>query len=253
MNLQQGYQENIYIPPSEKAIRVTVDQILTIAEKKLHKKRKEMVVLDVGSGHGIYSNYLAKRVKKVVGVEPYLPAYNASLKLQKKDKIIFYNTSVEHLKTKERFDVVVCLTVLEHMPNQEKSLQKIYSLMKRNSIMYLTAPNKLWPVENHYGLPFLSWLPLPLANFYMRITGKGDSYKDSSYSKTYFGLINLLKKYNWDFQFFLPPSDAAYLGCGYKNLPPLYKYIKSLGIAIIKVMPIFWVISKGFIVIVHKE
>lgn len=253
MNLCQIYRENIYVPPSPKAIRATIDQVLETAEEKLHKKRQDMIVLDVGSGHGLYSNYLAKNVRKVIGVEPYLSAYKASLKFQRQGKVIMYNVLVEDLKVKEKFDVVVCLTVLEHMPDQEKSLQKIYSLMKKESIMYLTVPNKLWPIENHYGLPFLSWLPLPLANFYMSIMGRGKSYKDSSYSKTYFGLRNLLKKYDWTFNFFLPHPNAFYLGCGYKDLPYLHKHIKNFGIALIRRMPIFWVFSKGFIVYAHKK
>jgi SAM-dependent methyltransferase len=253
MNLNQGYQEKLYVPPSSIAVKATIDEILTLAEKKIQKKRKDMVVLDVGSGHGIYSKYLAKNVKKVIGVEPYLKAYNASLKFQKKDKIKFHNIPVEDLKTQEKFDVVVCLTIIEHMPNQKKSLQKIHSLMNKNSIMYLTAPNKLWPVESHYGLLFLSWLPLPLANIYMRIVGKGDSYEDSSYSKTYFGLISLLERYKWKFEFFVPPSDAPYLGCGYDNLSPFYENLKNIGIILIKHVQLFWVFSKGFIVIVHKK
>lgn len=253
MNLNQQYQENLYIPPPKKAIKATIDEILSIAEKRLNKDRKDLVVLDVGSGHGIYSNYLAKIVKRVIGVEPYFNAYKASLKLQKKNKLTFFNLPVEKLNTKERFDVVVCLTVLEHMPDQKKSLKKIYLLMKNNSIMYLTAPNKLWPIENHYGLPFLSWLPLSIANHYMKITGKRISYLDSSYSKTYFGLIKLLKQYRWEFQFFVPDINAAYLGCGYSNLNPFHKYVKNIGIFLIKKIHIFWLFSKGFIVIVEKR
>jgi|SRR3989344_406570 len=168
MNLIQQYQKNLYIPPSQKAIKATIDEILNLAEERLDKDRKDLVVLDVGSGHGIYANYLAKKVKKVIGVEPYLNAYKVSLKFQKKNKLSFFNLPIEKLYTKEKFDVVVCLTVLEHMPDQKESLKKIYLLMKNNSIMYLTAPNKLWPIENHYGLPFLSWLPLSIANHYLK-------------------------------------------------------------------------------------
>lgn len=253
MNLNQQYQENLYIPPPTKAIKATINEILNLAEKKLNKDKKSLVVLDVGSGHGIYSNYLAKVVKRVIGVEPYFNAYKASLKLGRKKKLTFLNLPVEKLNTKEKFDVVVCLTVLEHMPNQQKSLKKIYSLMKNNSIMYLTAPNKLWPIENHYGLPFLSWLPLPIANLYMRIAGKGTSYIDSSYSRTYFGLRKLLRQFKWEFKFLVPDVNAAYLGCGYFNLDPFHKYAKNIGVFLINKASIFWLFSKGFIVIVEKR
>lgn len=88
---------------------------------------------------------------------------------------------------------------------------------------------------------------------FMKITGKGISYLDSSYSKTYFGLIKLLKQYRWEFQFLVPDANAAYLGCGYSNLDPFHKYAKNIGVFLINKASIFWLFSKGFIVIVEKR
>lgn len=251
MDLHQHYQEKYYRPLPLDIIKSTVREILSIAEKKTGKNRKELLLLDVGSGYGEYANEFANYVKKVVGIEPYLEAYLSSVKSTKSKKVKFYNTLIEEFKTKEKFDLVVSLTTLEHMPNAEKSFKRIYGLMKKNSVLYLTAPNKLWPYENHYYLPFLSWLPLPLANIYLKISDKGNSYEDSSYSKTYFGLKSFLKKFSWDFEFYLPDTNAAYLGCGRVNFP--YNLIKDIGISLIRKIPILWVISKGFIVLAHKK
>lgn len=253
MNLNQQYIEGKNGILSPHVVSSTVNEIIGIAKKKLNKKINDMILLDVGSGSGEYSSEFAKFVKKVVGVEPYYNDYIASVKLKNPNKIAYYNVLVEDFKTKDKFDLVLCLTTLEHMPNQEKSFQKIYGLMKKNSLVYLTAPNKLWPYENHYRLPFLSWLPLPIANLYMRITGRGKSYQDSSYSRAYFGLISLLKKFDWDFEFFLPHPNAPYLSCGNIGKRSFYNIIKNVGIALIRKMPIFWIFSKGFIVIIHKK
>lgn len=253
MDMRQQYQDKYYKPSSSDVVQSTVDEILSIAEKKLKKKSDQLSVLDVGSGHGDYEREFAKYVKKVVGIEPYLDAYKFAVKVNRNKKIIYHNTLIEEFNTKEKFDLIICLTVLEHMPNAQKSFKKIYKLMKGNSLMYLTAPNKLWPYENHYQLPFLSWLPLSIANIYVKIMKRGDSYEDSSYSKTYFGLKSFLRKFNWNFDFFIPDSNARYLGCGEAGSSMIYLLVKNFGMKLIKKIPAFWIISKGFIVVIHKR
>ena len=56
--------------------------------------------------------------------------------------------------------------------------------MRDDGVCYFAGPNKYEPVEPHYGLPFLSWLPRRLADRYMRITGKGDTYPEKPFSRT---------------------------------------------------------------------
>jgi len=250
--MRQDYQEKYYKPLSPEVVKTTVNQILSVAETKLHKKRSLLRILDVGSGHGEYTIEFAKYVKMVVGVEPCLDAYKVSLKLPKNKNMFFHNKLVEEFRSSEKFDLIVSLTTLEHMPNAEKSFQRIYTLLDKNSIVYLTAPNKLWPYDHHYRLPFITWLPLWLADFYLRIFGRGNSYKDCSYSKTYFGLISFLSKFDWSFEFLLPSASAPYLGCGERS-SWLYTLIKKLGILLIKTNSFFWIFSKGFIVVVQKK
>lgn len=234
------------------AIQGTVEEILSIAEKELGKSGKDLIALDIGSGFGMYSQELGKYVKKVVGVEPFKGAYDRAVSFNKSPNVRFYNTLIEDFGTKERFDLVISLTTIEHMPNAQKSFKQVLSLMKKNSIIYLTAPNKLWPIEPHYRLPFLSLLPLPLANFYLQITKKGMSYKDSSYSRTYFGMENLFDKLGCKYFFVLPKSpDAIYLGCGTQSLSS--KMLRRLGILLIRRIPLLWVLSKGFIMVIRRK
>lgn len=234
-----------------RAIRVIVKEILSIAEKETGKDRKELVVLDVGSGFGLYSQELGKYVKKVIGVEPYKEAYEKALELNKKNNVVFFNSLIEDFETREKFDLVVSLTTLEHMLNQTASFKKVFSLLRRGGILYLTAPNKWWPIEPHYALPFLSWLPIPLANIYMKLVGAGKSYRDSSYSLSYFGMKNLFNKYDCTYYFLVPDPNASYLGCGTGS--GSYKLIRSMGISLIRRFPILWSISKGFIVVAKKN
>lgn len=252
-DLKQEYQERYYKALPYEVVHATVYHVLSLAEKKLKKKANQLKILDVGSGHGDYTEEFSKYTKKVVGVEPYADAYKYSIKNRRNKKINYRNNLVEDLKTKEKFDLVVCLTTIEHMPNAERSFIKIYKMMRSNSILYLTAPNKLWPYDNHYNLPFLSWLPLPIADMYLKLTGRGNSYGDCSYSMTYFQLRCFLKKFKWEFEFITPDIKAGYLGCGKFRPPIYYSAIRNLGVRLIRIFPFFWVLSKGFIVVIYKK
>jgi 2-polyprenyl-3-methyl-5-hydroxy-6-metoxy-1,4-benzoquinol methylase len=235
------------------AIQELVKEILSVAAKELvGKKEKDLVVLDVGSGFGLYSQELGKYVKRVVGIEPFKGAFDKAVNMNHRPNVSFYNCPIEDFLTNERFDLVISLTTIEHMPDAEKSFKHILKLMKNNSMIYLTAPNKLWPIEPHYRLLFLSLLPLPIADIYLRVTKKGLTYKDSSYSKTYFGMRNLFDKLKCNYTFILPYSaDAIYLGCGTQSTSS--KLLRRIGIWLIRRIPIFWVLSKGFIMVIKKK
>lgn len=238
---------------SKSIVNSAVEEILSVARLELKRPLKELTVLDVGCGSGEYSFALEKYVKKVVGVEPYGPIYECALvnKRKLKSRVLFFNKPIEEFSSDEKFDLVVSLTTLEHMPNAEKSFQRIFSLMKKGGIIYLTAPNKLWPIESHYKLPFLSWLPLPIANFYVRIAGKADSYEDCSYSKTYFGVRRFFNKFPCGCKFVLPQNpNSSFIGSNTRS--SFYQVIKKVGIALIKRHPFFWIFSKGFIMVVRK-
>lgn len=253
MFIQEYFRD---ISPSvipHEVISATIEDILRVAEKELQKKANKLKVLDVGSGWGEYSFELEKHVKEVVGLEPFKKVYDVAIKskVNRKSKVKFHNLKIEDFHTQETFDLVLSLTTIEHMSNAERSFQHIFSLLKPGGMIYVTAPNKWWIFDSHYdGLPFLGWLPLPIANAYMRITGKGSSFKDCSYAKSYFGMKKLFNQFPCRYYFLLPNKDAAYLGCGRKGAINLFT--RSFGIWLIQKMPLFWSISKGFILVVVK-
>lgn len=236
---------------TDKIIVSTVEEIFKISKKELNKDPKSLMVIDIGSGRGQHPLELAKKVKLVVGVEPDEASFKVAQQIKKetKSKAVFYNELIENFSTSLRFDVAISLNAIEHMPNAFKSFKRIFELLNPGGIIYMTAPNKLWPIEPHYNLPFLSYLPLPLANLYMKITGKGESYKESSYSKSYFGMKRFLNEFPCTFYFYLPDPNSPYLG----GTGMFYKILYNVGIFIISHISLFWLFSKGFIIIVKKN
>lgn len=231
----------------------TVKEVLKLAKKELKKPVSSLRVLDVGSGWGEYAFELEKHVKAVVAVEPYDVLHKKALENKKvrKSNVKFYNALIEDFTSKDKFDVVLSLTTIEHMPNVEESFRRIYELMSDKSIVYITAPNRLWPVDTHYPLYLLNYMPLWLANYFVRRSGRGSSFEDSSYALTYLQTKRLLNKFNWTYYFVVPDPNAAYLGCGEDT--KVNKFIKRVGINLIKKYSFMWMISKGFIIVAKKD
>lgn len=237
-----------------KIIKSGVSEIYKAARKFLTKDPKRVKVLDVGSGEGEYTIELAKKFGSAVGVEPVKEAYDyAKKRIPKRMKNVrFANSKIEDYRTNEKYDLITAITIFEHLPNQRKAFDKIFSILNKEGIIYITAPNKLWPFEQHYGYPFLSWLPLSLANKYVEFMTRGEnkSFEDCSYGRSYWHMKSFFKKYPCKCEFILPfDVNALYFGCGQKGF---YTLIKQFGVFLIKLHPFFWNFSKGFIIVVKK-
>jgi len=91
------------------------------------------------------------------------------------------------------FDVVICAQSYEHVPDARRLSAEIFRLLKPGGVCVFSGPNRLAPIEDHYGLPLLSWLPRPLASACLRLTGRGQSYQERPV--TYWGLQKLWRDF----------------------------------------------------------
>ncbi len=200
---------------SEMAERLA-DQVLATTRPWLPKEGSELDVLDMGSGYGGTTIALSRRCASVVGCEPALALHTASVDRLGKEphgRVEFIHGGVEDLNHDESFDLVLLDNVYEHLPDHESALKALARALRPGGVLYLLVPNKLWPIEAHYDLPFLSWLPLRAANLYLRLTRKGRSYEDASYAPTYWSLRRDLRRSGMDFKFVLPAvPDATVAG-----------------------------------------
>lgn len=206
-------------------------------------------VLDVGCGYGYVAVELARRCRRVVGIEPspfLAGAARRVVALSGLSNVELRPDSVEQLDDSSAFDLVVLDNVLEHLPRQDHALSLIVRALRPGGLLYIVVPNKLWPIEVHYFLPFLSYLPLPLANRYLRLSGRGTDYTDASYAPTYRGLNRLLRAAGaLEFRFVLP-SDLSLTQTG-----NALHY--RIGAALLRRVPALWTISKAFLVVAVKR
>lgn len=222
-------------------------QILRTCAADLPKPPSELDVLDVGSGYGAGSAVLAQSCRHVVGIEPMSDLHTAAQRLASGvDNLEFRHGGVETLVEEACYDLVVLDNVYEHLPDQADALMRIDRALRPGGVVYLLMPNRLWPIEVHYRLPFLSWLPLPLANRYLRLSGRGEDYADASHARTLWTLRRALRRRpGWRWRFTLPADPTAtHLGT-----PVHYR----VGMAALRRFPALWAVSKSFLVVVKKQ
>lgn len=169
-------------------------RIIKTLEDYLGNNLSKLRLLDIGSSTGIITSTLSKHFKEVVGIDIDRGAVAYAKKTFKYKNLTFkLEDSMKLNFPANSFDVVVCAQIYEHVPDPKKLFAEIYRVLKPEGVCYLAAVNKLWPIEPHYNLPFLSFLPKPMANFYIRLTGKASNYYETLLS--YWQLKDLTKDF----------------------------------------------------------
>jgi len=110
--------------------------------------------LDVGCGTGAYTVALAADFQRVeaIDVEPdRVEELNRYLgRNQLGSKIRALTMSAERLEFPSKsFDAVLAIEVLEHIEGLDASVEEIHRVLKPGGLLYVSAPNRLFPIETH--------------------------------------------------------------------------------------------------------
>lgn len=127
-------------------------------------------VLDVGTGSGMIASYFQARVRTIWSVDVLDERADKDFpfRLIQSESLPFDDAS---------FDVVISNHVIEHVDDQLRHLQEIARVLRPDGVCYLATPNKFWPIEPHFALPFLAWLPtVRLRDAYVRLARRGKRY-----------------------------------------------------------------------------
>lgn len=105
------------------------------------------ITLDLGCGLGGYTAALQKGGARVVGLD-IAPIHDVGRNLL---------VSADGLKTPfaaEQFDLVICASLIEHIPEPVTLLFETLRLLKRNGVLYLSYPPYYSPIGGHQFSPF---------------------------------------------------------------------------------------------------
>ena len=70
------------------------------------------------------------------------------------------------------FDIVFSNAVIEHVGGRERQRAFVSEAIRVGRRVFITTPNRRFPVEIHTRLPFVHWLPDALSHPVYRATGK---------------------------------------------------------------------------------
>ena len=137
-------------------------------DKTIEKK----TILDIGCGGGLISEEFAKRKAFVTGIDENSfnirqakeHAINNSLKIN------YINNSLNSFlkKNTKKFDLILCLEVLEHVNDVKDSINKIVKIMKPGSILILSTINrnlKSLIFAKMFAEYILNWIPIGTHEF----------------------------------------------------------------------------------------
>lgn len=158
-------------------------------------KSKRALALDIGCSRGLFTNALTPYFDEIVGID--IDTYALPMARDENRQVNVHYAYADSLKlpfSDGSIDLVVCNHVYEHVPSAEQLFAEIYRVLKDSGACYLGAASRLTLVEPHYHLPFLSWLPKPIAHLYMKVSGRGDHYYERM--RTYWGIQKLISGFD---------------------------------------------------------
>ncbi len=73
------------------------------------------------------------------------------------------------------FDIVFSNAVIEHVGGRERQRRLVSEAIRVGRRVFITTPNRRFPIEVHTRLPFVHWLPDRLSHRVYRALGKGSA------------------------------------------------------------------------------
>jgi len=233
------------------------------------KDLKNLKMFEPGCGVGSFALLASKQGAFAVGCDTRKDILKLGRALNRieKGEAHFVVADCLHMPFKENFfDYAFLWDVLEHTTEQEKMLQEVFLTLSYRGVLLSKISNRMFPVEPHTLLPFLSYLPKSKADFFVKKFRNGfylwyDSYEKEIQLPTYntakkwFEDLDDVKFYNM-FLHYLPYVGEFSLKHNIMSfkLPKILKKLFSSRafLSIVSKWP-FIVFAKDWIVVAKKS
>lgn len=153
-------------------------------------------VLEIGCFTGAFQEVFSNNCKMFIAIDIDEKAIKRARQRITSRNVKFYLKNIEGTDFNDsNFDLIICNHIYEHTPNISKMVREMHRILKPGGIIYFAAGNRWQLIEPHHRLPFLSWFPKPISNFYLSLIKKR---RQIYYEKhlSYAGLLKNLKIFN---------------------------------------------------------
>jgi len=140
------------------------DFYFSILKPDFQAIKKGSAVVEIGSGTGLLSMYIASLGYKVYSFEPQSSGFTDMLRTKQLliecwesdfPVVNFINDyySESYFQENEVIDYFLAVNVIEHIPNYGGLIQSVKKKMNINSTFRIICPNYLIPYEPHFDIP----------------------------------------------------------------------------------------------------
>lgn len=138
---------------------------------RLLPQRDYQTILDLGTGAGFYLPLLSQVGRKVYGVDLAQVLGLTHKMVVKKgiNNVFLYKSDITKLPFKsESFDLLFCLSLIEHIPNQGQAFLEFKRVLKKNGILILgyplqNLPQQIFEELNRYNQFAKFFIKFPLS------------------------------------------------------------------------------------------
>lgn len=164
--------------------------------------------LEIGCGFGAFTELLRKNSELTFGFDINSEFIQKAKRMVNSDKLIVADS--QNIPFKDNlFDSVFIIETFEHLINKKNTVFEIKRILKKDSALYISVPNKYFPIETHS----IKILNKKIDGRYIPFLSMFDLIHNRIGTADRFSLRKLIKLF--------PPSDFTLIG--YDYLMPSYE------------------------------
>lgn len=136
--------------------------------------RSVNVLLDVGCSNAVILDVVVEQLKPALSIGIDLDA--AAMPKPHLQRPLIVADGMELPIGNECVDVLICNHTYEHLPDAQRLFSELWRVLRPGGLVYFSAMNARWPIEPHYHLPVVHWLPRWASKWVLRLSGHQGPY-----------------------------------------------------------------------------
>ena len=193
-------------------------------DENIYPKPQKEYYLDIGCQWGETTYTFSKEFTNTVAVD--ISENDILLAKKRYPNICFIHKDFLNFDSKVQFDFITIFSVLEHLPDPDRAIEKIKGLLKKDGMFLIQIPNKYFFVELHTYLPLLFLFPKKLKETLLnKINYSNDAIFATELSLR--NVLKLLKKYDFSYEIMkmiYPPKFIP------KEFRTIYRLFNKIGL-----------------------